>query len=174
MKALSGPIPGQSLTTTPKNFPWERPPEIVDPEEAIQMHITRLSDPDLLEDALNLLEFEELDIQTVVTGIMRGAVANGVHSVDVGMLVAPVVHEFIKQAAKAAGIAAEDGFENKDAKEQKRQYVIASKARKTLAEMGAKPKEVAKEVEMEEAPEEEEEVEEMPVTSKGLMARGDM
>lgn len=166
---FNGPIPGQSLTTAPKNFPWERPPEISDPEEAIQMHITRLSDPDLLEDALNLFEFEDLDIQTVVKGIMRGAVANGIHSIDVALLAAPVVHEFLKQAAKAVGIDAEDGFEDKKAKKQKYDYVVTSRAKKMLKEMGAKPKEVAKQVEMEEAPEEE-----APVAPKGLMARGDM
>ena len=166
---FNGPIPGQSLTTPPKNFPWERPPEIVDPEEAIQMHITRLSDPEMLEDALNLLEFEDLDIQTLVKGIMRGAVANGIHSIDVAILVAPVVHEFIKQAAKAVGIDAEDGFEDKSAKKQRDDYVVSSRAKKMLKEMGAKPKEVAKEVQMEEAPKEE-----APVAPKGLMARGDM
>lgn len=167
---FNGPIPGQSLTTPPKNFPWERPPEIVDPEEAIQMHITRLSDPDLLEDALNLLEFEDLDIQTLVKGIMRGAVANGLHSIDVALLAAPVVHEFLKQAAKAAGIDAEDGFEDKEAKKRKDDYVVTSRARKMLKEMGVKPKEVVKEMDMEEAPEEQE----APVMQKGLMARGDM
>jgi hypothetical protein len=170
MQALNGPIPGQSLTVEPKNFAWERPPEIVDPEEAIQMHITRLSDPEMLEDVLDVLEFEEVDIQTLVVGIMRGAVGNGIHSIDVGMMVAPVVHEFIKQAAKAAGIDAEDGFEDKEAKKEKEQYRINSRAKKILKEMGAKPKEVVKEIEMEEESLEEE----TPVASRGLMARGDM
>ena len=169
MQALNGPIPGQSLTVEPKNFPWERPPEIVDPEEAIQMHITRLSDPEMLEDVLDILEFEEVDIQTLVVGVMRGAVANGIHSIDVGMMVAPVVHEFIKQAAKAAGIDVEDGFEDKDAKKQKEEYRLTSRAKRVLKEMGAKPKEVVKEIEIEEAPEEV-----APVAPKGLMARGNM
>lgn len=169
MQALNGPIPGQSLTVEPKNFAWERPPEIVDPEEAIQMHITRLSDPEMLEDVLDVLEFEEVDIQTLVVGIMRGAVGNGIHSIDVGMMVAPVVHEFIKQAAKAAGIDAEDGFEDKDAKKQKEEYRLTSRAKRVLKEMGVKPKEVVKEIEMEEAPKEA-----APVAPKGLMARGDM
>lgn len=170
MQALNGPIPGQSLTVEPKNFAWERPPEIVDPEEAIQMHITRLSDPEMLEDVLDVLEFEEVDIQTLVVGIMRGAVGNGIHSIDVGMMVAPVVHEFIKQAAKAAGIDVEDGFEDKEAKKEKEEYRVNSRAKKILKEMGAKPKEVVKEIEMEEESPEEE----TPVASRGLMARGDM
>jgi hypothetical protein len=172
MKQFSAPIPGQSLTGAPKQYAWERPPEITDPEEAIQMHITRLSDPDMLGDVLDLIELEELDIQTMVNGIMRGAVSNGIHSIDVALLVAPVVHEFIKQASVAAGIDVEDGFDDKDAKERQRQYAVSKRAAKKLTELGAKPKEVAEQVveePVEEAPMEM--PEEMP---KGLMAKGAM
>lgn len=172
MKQFSAPIPGQSLTGAPKQYAWERPPEITDPEEAIQMHITRLSDPDMLGDVLDLIELEELDIQTMVNGIMRGAVANGIHTIDVALLVAPVVHEFIKQAAKFSGIEAEDGFEDKGAKERKRQYSVSKRAAKQLSKMGAKPKEVVKQIVEEPAEEAPMEMpEEMP---KGLMARETM
>lgn len=160
------PIPGQSLTTPPKNFPWERPPEIVDPEEAIQMHITRLSNPDMLDSLLNMLEVQELDVQTVTKGILRGAVGNGIHSIDVALIVAPVVHEFIKQAATAAGLEVEDGFEDKKAKEQERQAVVSARARKMLKQMNVKPEEVVQEVPAQET------VVEKPAAPKGLMARG--
>ena len=41
--ALRAAIPGQSLTDTPKNYPWERPAEIADPDEAIRYHMDRVS-----------------------------------------------------------------------------------------------------------------------------------
>jgi hypothetical protein len=164
--AFNAPIPGQSLTNTPKNYPWERPPEINDPEEAIQMHLTRLSDPEVLEAALDLIELEDLDIQTVVKGIMRAAISKGIHSIDVALLVSPVVHEFIKQAAKAAKIDAEDGFVDKAAKGKQEQATIAARARKQLVKLGAKPKEVVKEIV------EEVEVPEKEAPRNGLMARG--
>ena len=164
--AFNAPIPGQSLTTTPKNYPWERPPEINDPEEAIQMHLTRLSDPEVLEAALDLIELEDLDIQTVVKGLMRSAISKGIHSIDVALLVSPVVHEFIKQAAKAAKIDADDGFVDKTAKEKQKQATISARARKQLISMGAKPKEVVKEIV------EEVEVPEKEAPRNGLMARG--
>lgn len=163
MRQFSGPIPGQSLTTTPKNYPWERPPEIVDPEEAIQMHLTRLSNPEMLESALNLLEFEDLDIQTITKGILRGAVANGIHTIDVGLIVAPVIHEFIKQAALAAGIAAEEGFEDKAAKEEQEKYMLTARAKKQMKSLKATPKEVVKEIK-----------EQPAQKAKGLMAREEM
>lgn len=164
--AFNAPIPGQSLTNTPKNYPWERPPEINDPEEAIEMHITRLSDPEVLEAALNLIEIEDLDIQTVVKGIMRAAISKGIHSIDVALLVAPVVHEFIKQSAKAMGIEAEDGFVDKTAKAKQEQATLAARARKEMRKLGAKPKEVVKEIV------EEVEVPEKEAPRNGLMARG--
>ena len=183
MRNFSAPIPGQSLTTPPKNFAWERPPEITDPEEAIQMHLTRISQPEMLETVLNVIEMDDLDIKTVTNGIIRGGVANGIHSIDVGMIVAPVLHEFIKQAAKAMGIEADDGFIDHTAKAKEREGIIAAKARKMLAKMGAKPAEAAKATEAipTAAPTDTPAVApqaapmEAPVEApKGLMARGEM
>ena len=113
MRPSIGPIPGQSLTTAPKAYPWERPPEITDPEEAMQYHLDRLSQPDNLGTLLDLVELEDMDVYTITKGLMRGAVANGIHTIDVGLLVAPVVHEFVKQAAVAYGLTPDDGFEDK-------------------------------------------------------------
>ena len=173
MKPSIGPIPGQSLTTEPKAYPWERPPEITDPEEAMQYHLDRLSQPDNLGTLLDLVELEDMDVHTITKGLMRGAVANGIHTIDVGLLVAPVVHEFVKQAAIAYGLTPEDGFEDKKAKADYQDYRVTSRAKKLMKEMGGKPKEAAKEVAAQE--------QEMPVTTKeavpaaapkGLMARG--
>ena len=33
---FDAPIPGQSLTDTPGNYPWEHPPQYVDPEIAAE------------------------------------------------------------------------------------------------------------------------------------------
>lgn len=167
MKQFSAPIPGQSLTLEPKAYPWERPPEINDPEEAIQMHITRLMQPDMLEAALDAMELGELDINTVTKGIMRGAVANGLHSIDVALIAAPVVHEFLRNAADAAGLEVDDGLEDKAAKEMQKKSRIALKARKLAG--GKQPAPKAKEPEV---------VEQSPAVTeqprKGLMAKGDM
>lgn len=179
MREFDAPIPGQSLTDTPKNHAWERPPEINDPEEAIQMHLTRLSQPDMLEAVLNVIELEDLDIMTMTNGIVRGAVANGIHSIDVGMMVSPVIHEFIKQATKAVGMDVDDGFVDKGAKAAEREAMVASRARKLLAKMGVKPAELAmaaEETAPTAAPTDTTPVapEATPMEPKGLMARGEM
>ena len=54
MELLKAPIPGQSLTDEPKNYPWENPPEITDPEEAIarfQRLLVQLGVEDALREA---------------------------------------------------------------------------------------------------------------------------
>ncbi len=112
---MDAPIPGESLTKEPKNANWERPPEISDPEEAIIMHITRLQDEDRMNAFLDALEFEIVDLYTLVKGIMRTAVASGIHSIDVGLMAAPVVHEYIKRTADHVGIKYDDGI-NRDEK----------------------------------------------------------
>ena len=165
MATFNAPIAGQSLTGEPKGHPWERPPEITDPEEAIQMHLTRLSEPDMLESVLAVLDDEGVDISTLTKGILRGAVSKGIHSLDVSLIIAPVIHEYIKQAAKFVGVTAQDGFEDKSAKEQQRQSAIASKARKQLKAMSISPKKDAQEVVA---------TTEEVVAPKGLMARGSM
>lgn len=172
MIELRGPIPGQSLTTPPKGFPWERPPEITDPEEAMQMHLARLSKADMMEAVVQAIELQDLDIKTVTNGILRGAVASGIHSVDVSLLVAPVIHEFIKQTTKAMGIEADDGFEDKKAKAAQEKATNSLRAKKYIKELGVKPKEVARSIKADAEPAAEAEPTSPP--SKGLMSRGAM
>ena len=176
---IDGPIPGESLTKEPKGYNWERPPEIVDPEEAILMHITRLQDEDRMNTVLDALEFGMVDLYTLTKGIMRSAVANGIHSIDVGLIAAPVVHEFIKQTADAVGVEYDDGI-NQEKQKEKDQYNRAMlMAKKKLDSMDLTPAgdfqrdDVVEEDAVEEVMEFEPQ-EEVPV-KKGLGARkGDM
>jgi len=109
------PIPGQSLTAEPKSQAFERPPEITDPIEALDAHMDNLSGDGAMEDALYFLEFG-VDLVTLVQGMLRGAVMEGIHSIDVSLIIAPVLHEHIKGFADAAGLKYDEGFENAEGK----------------------------------------------------------
>ena len=127
------PIPGQSLTVEPRNAPYERPPEIVDPEDALMVHLTRLNDPEAIDDMMFFLE-SGVDIRTLTEGILRGAVLNGVHTIDVSLIIAPVIHQFIKSAADDLGVSYDEGFEDVDKNEvmYQRRKAIALKKLKEL------------------------------------------
>jgi hypothetical protein len=115
MLMFERPIPGQSLTAEPKSQAFERPPEITDPIEALDAHIDNLSGDGAMEDALYFLEFG-VDLVTLVQGMLRGAVMEGIHSIDVSLIIAPVLHEHIKGFADAAGLEYDEGFENAEGK----------------------------------------------------------
>jgi len=146
MQEFDRPIPGQSLTAEPRNAPYERPPEIVDPETAIQVHLARLSDPEIMQDAMFFLE-SGLDIVSLTEGILRSAVMEGVHSIDVSLIAAPVIHEYIKSTADALGIKYEEGFEDKQQQEEVRYARNSLLAKTKMEEMGIKPQETAMEIE---------------------------
>ena len=100
---ISGPIPGQSLTDTPKNYPWERPPEINDPDSAIVYHLDRLYEQEVAEGVLFLLEFG-FPVETLVDSILTASVGMGMHSVDMSLIIAPIIHEEINWMANTANI----------------------------------------------------------------------
>lgn len=176
-------IPGSSLTSEPKNAPYENPPQMTKPEDAVFWHLDRLSEPERSEDLLDALELG-LDVVTLTEGLLRGAVLDGRHSIDVSLIIAPIVHEYINTLAVKSGIDYEEGFPDDSEKRKSIKYQINSrKARKMLDEFEDED-DTGKDYmgsmesggEEEEAMEVEDEMmkmptEEAPMPPKGLMAR---
>lgn len=170
--AFERPIPGQSLTTEPKNAPYERPPEIVDPVEALDAHIENLLKPGAMEDVLYFLEFG-VDLVTMVQGILRGAVMEGIHSIDVSLIIAPVIHEYIKGFADAEGIEYKEGFETEEAEKALSYRRDVERARELMKKLSEQEGEAIPTTmkEMTEEPKMEPEVKEEEPVKTGLMAR---
>jgi hypothetical protein len=174
---FNAPIPGESLTREPKNAAYERPPELTDPEDALIYHIDILTDERRMGGVVLLLE-NGLDVRTVTEGMLRKAVYDGIHTVDVSMLVAPAVHEYIKTTADMIGLEYEEGFETDEEDKQLSYRINVTRARKALAKIGADPKGAVEAVE--ESQEEDMtdmgdiEMEMEQPKPKGLMARSTM
>lgn len=168
---FNAPIPGQSLTSEPKNYPWENPPEFPAPEDALMWHMDRLQKPKKIESIAGLLTLG-LDVVTMTEGILRGAVAEGRHTVDVSLIIAPVIHEYIVGVAEAADLEFDEGLEEEDFDVEELQYSIRSKQAAEILESIEGGQEVDLTSMQEPAPmEEEPTVEEMPEEPMGLMAR---
>lgn len=129
------PIPGQSLTTEPKNAPYENPPEITNADEALMHHIDHLNNAEAAEDILDFIE-AGVDVKTLTEAVMRSAVMQGIHSVDISLTIGPVLHEFIRGIPLAAGVDFEEGFEDKEARKVKTYSRQISSARKMLKKLG--------------------------------------
>mgnify|MGYP003632567018 CR=1 FL=1 len=84
--AMMAPIPGQSLTDEPNNFAWERPPEIVDPNEALIFHMDRLSEKEVAESVLFLMEYG-YPTDVLTRSMLTASVAEGMHTIDVSLII---------------------------------------------------------------------------------------
>ena len=94
---LTAPIPGQSLTDTPKTSPCGCPPELVKVSHIVDYYIGSLADADQIEVLAILFELGA-DLRGIVKTITTAGAMKGLHTVEAGILAAPVIGAFIKAA----------------------------------------------------------------------------
>lgn len=155
---IDAPIAGQSLTSEVGGWPWEQPPQYSTVEEALEFYLPRLTEPTLQNDLMNVIEMG-LPLTTIANALQQGAVMQGTHSLDLGILIMPVIIEMLAYLATERGIEFNMGTN-----------VEVDDGPSAVAVKLALKKLKAKEGEPEEKPEEEpENVVEEPIG--GLMSR---
>lgn len=190
--ALLAPIPGQSLTDEPNNFAWERPPEITDPDEAVVFHLDRLSEKPIVDSVLHLLQMG-FPVDVLTRSILTGAVGNGMHSIDVSLLISPVIEEEIAYMGTTAGVKFKNTFGNDETddeiQEKKIKDVVMARLeeelgkgdesfiRETTEALGSSQESALETMQDEATPEQEEQQQEImddnPIDrGQGLMSRG--
>ena len=102
---IQAPIPGQSLTGTPKNVPWERPAQISKLEDVVTHYITKLADEEVMDDMAALFQMGA-DLETVTETMHTAGAMKGVHTVEAGLLAGPIVASFLKSMLSTYGIDA--------------------------------------------------------------------
>ena len=162
-QSFDRPIPGQSLTAELGSRPWQQPYELTDVEETAEYYIAQIAND----------KFSKALIHTMKTGVPLTTIANsmqlvgvmeGKHTIDVGMLIMPVLIEMMAYIGDDAGIEYDTGTEMRKDDDRISSSKIAVAMKKMKERL---PKELNSEetVEVEEVPEE---VEPQPT---GLMAR---
>lgn len=110
---FGAPIAGNSLFTHKiGERPWERPVNIDRVEDAISFYMTSLSKEDTLDDLMIAIE-SGIAINPLSEALTLSQVMRGTHSLDVALLVKPVVMEFLAAVAESNDI--DYKFSNKDA-----------------------------------------------------------
>ena len=138
LSVLDRPIPGQSLTDEPKNYDWERPPQMSDPDEVLSFYIDKLEDVDVLDATMEVLEDSQVPLTTLVSGMVRSGVSVGRHSIDVGLMVSPAIHEYIKRVADILKIDYDEGLPKKGTDEANEREKASAKALAMLSDAGVK------------------------------------
>ena len=106
------PIAGQSLTAEVGNRPWQNPPQFAEVDDAINFYVPKLLDPAFSEQLLDVIEMG-VPLTTIANGMQVGGVMQGLHTIDIGILVIPVLVEMMTLIAEEEGIEYNSGIEDK-------------------------------------------------------------
>ena len=97
--SFSVPIPGQSLTAPLGGRPWQSPPQYATVEEALDYYLPRLANDEVIAQLMDTLEMG-VPVTVIANTMQLASVMEGKHTVDVGMLVVPVLIEMILYLAE--------------------------------------------------------------------------
>jgi len=109
--SFEAPVPGMSLTTELGSRPWEQPPQYPDSMGALDYYLENLFSSDGIDLVVSTAEMGNSAIDLAERMTMAGT-QNGLHTVDVGVLIAPVLIEAIKTVAEFTDITIETGDED--------------------------------------------------------------
>jgi len=98
------PIPGSSLTEEPGKRPYERPPQITEPDKALRYCLDgMLGDTAVRDELFDVLDMG-ISVETVASAFTLQAFSEGVFDPNVAEIVKRPLMQFIIQAASRAGI----------------------------------------------------------------------
>ena len=100
---LHQPIPGISLTGAPGNAPWEQPPKYASLDEVVDYYSDRLVDEGMIGDVIDVIK-RDVPLLTIAEGMIRAGIMEGMHTIDAGMLVKPILVELMIALAEIYGV----------------------------------------------------------------------
>ena len=86
------PIPGMGMTHELGARPWQTPPTYVTVDEAADYYIEKMSSPEFKNKLLDVMAMN-VPLTTVANTMQLASVMEGLHTVDVGMLMIPILVE---------------------------------------------------------------------------------
>jgi len=108
---LDAPISGQHMTSELGGRPWQQAPQYATVDEAIEYYLDRMSSDEFTDQLVDVLEMD-VPVTTLANTLQLGGVMDGKHTVDVGMLVMPLLMEMIMLVGDMADVKYDSGMEN--------------------------------------------------------------
>jgi hypothetical protein len=102
-----------SLTHELGARPWQQPSQFPTVDEAIEYYMASMTSEEFMEQLIDVLEMG-VPVTTIANSMQLSSVMEGKHTVDVGMLVVPLLMELIMMLGDSAGIEYETGLQNPD------------------------------------------------------------
>lgn len=107
---ISGPIPGENYTSDTKNYPWHRPPEITDLDQAIEVSAKQLMSEEGSAGLVTMLQ-AGMDVATLTDTFVTSGIGAGKWTPDFAILLAGPVSHIIYLMAKGYGIECDLGID---------------------------------------------------------------
>lgn len=107
---FNAPIAGMSLTAELGSRPWQQPPQYAEVEDVAEHYINKMQTDRFAEKLIDVLEYG-VPLATIADTIMLDGVMEGVHTIDVGILVSPVIVENLRLIADSAEVEYRVGTE---------------------------------------------------------------
>tara|TARA_E500000178_G_scaffold132051_1_gene131991 strand:- start:216 stop:701 length:486 start_codon:yes stop_codon:yes gene_type:complete len=154
--SLDAPIPGEGLTHELGDRPWQKPAQLTNVDDVMPFYREKITDEEFVPQLMQVIELG-IPLTTIANAMQSAAVMEGVHSIDVGVLMLPIIVELLKFVAEKNNVKYVTGMEKRDV--QPNDEMVTALAMKEIDEEAGMPEE----------PVEEEPVEEPQL--RGLMAR---
>ncbi len=108
---FDGPIPGENYTSDTKNYPWHRPPEVSDLDDAINLAAKRLMNEEVSPKILGMIDMG-IPLVKIADIFATGGIMNGKWSVDMAIMLAGPITHIIKLMADGYGIDYDIGLDS--------------------------------------------------------------
>lgn len=162
---LDAPVPGMSLTAEPKGRPWRRPYQYSTVDEVATYYMDLMMDPRFTDGLIEQVEVG-FPLAMIADVWITASTMEGLHSVDLGSLVSPVVITMMKALLDAEDVSYEVGDEEDEVTMSEKEMI---KLRDEL--IGSGDLEASEPPMMDEPMPTEEMPEEPSEASRGLMSR---
>ena len=100
---FDSPVPGQSLTDTPGNYPWEHPPQFTDPEEVTEYLWVTMHQKQLTEQLIGMLD-AGVPVEAIGRTILFAGFMEGKFSPDIAFLITEPVMKMIAAIGLQGGV----------------------------------------------------------------------
>jgi len=100
---FDSPVPGQSLTDTPGNYPWEHPPQFTDPEEITEYLWVTLHQKELTEQLIGMLD-AGVPVEAIGRTILFAGFMEGKFSPDLAFIITEPVMKMIAAIGVNGGV----------------------------------------------------------------------
>ena len=109
-ESFDRPIPGMGMTHEVGARPWQTPPSLVTVEEATDYYVERMGSDAFKAQLIDVMEMG-VPLTTLANTIQLASVMEGIHTVDVGMLMILIIIEIMITIADSANVKYQTGME---------------------------------------------------------------